>query len=128
MESKQGFTVVEVLVAIAILSFFMAVFLSGVVGNMKLNNNVQSRNEAARLAEQFMENYRQKGNYGTMRGTTQVSQAYNGNGKSYTVKTIFCPNDTPVNMPCDSQSVYIRLQIIDGTKTLQNLEAYFTKM
>ncbi|WP_162621413.1 type II secretion system protein [Deinococcus arenae] len=126
---QAGFTIIELLVALAVLGIAMATIMSAMLANTNLNNKVEKQANAMRVAEQVMESYRQRSDYGTLRAP--LSQNVTMNGRTYTAMTTFCPTDLPSatlsSMPCNNTSVYIRVEVRDGITALQKVESYFTQ-
>lgn len=124
--STQGFTLIEVLVTMLLLAIAFTAISITLIGFSRSNHQIIVKNEVARLSEQYMENYRQQGDFGTMRVDTEESVTVAG--RTILFKTDFCPSGTPINMPCDAKSVYVRLTALDGTKVIQNTETYYTDL
>lgn len=130
-----GLTLVEILVAMAILGIATAALIMGLLGNARSNTVVQQRAEAARIIESEFERYRQTNDYATLQSGTSASRTVDStvtrNGLDYTVTATFCPTDIPdatkAAMPCSATAVYIRLEVKNGTQTLQKAETYYTK-
>ncbi|WP_162393772.1 type IV pilus modification PilV family protein [Deinococcus kurensis] len=126
---QAGFTVIELLVALTILGIAMATVMSAMLANTNMNTSVEKRANAVRISEQLMEAYRQRADYGTMR--LPVTESITRNGRAYTAVTTFCPIDLPpatrTDMPCNNTSVYIRIEVKDGSTVLQKVETYFTQ-
>ncbi len=121
----EGFTLIEVLVALLILGIALTVLLSALLGNTSLNTKIDRKAEAVRISEGVLENYRQSGDYGTLR--TDASQTVVRRGANYTIDTDFCPTGAPATMACTTTSVYIRVKVkYDGT-TLQQADTYYTE-
>ncbi|WP_084050230.1 type II secretion system protein [Deinococcus hopiensis] len=126
LNKSSGFTLIEVLVAMSVLSVVMAVLVSNLLANASLNRNVELKNDAVRLSEKYMEDYRRQGGYGALR--TSSSSSVVVNNYTLTVNSTFCPSDMPSDLQCDSNSVYIRLEVKYGSKLLQKTETFFTSL
>ncbi|PTA67773.1 type II secretion system protein [Deinococcus arcticus] len=127
---QAGFTVVELLIALAILGVAMSTVISAMLANTSLNTRVERQANAVRVSEQVMESYRQRTDYAALQ-FNDLSQTVVMNGQTYTANTDFCPNDLPQatknSMPCSSTSVYIRVEVKHGNTVLHRAETYFTQ-
>ncbi len=132
--SEAGFTLVEILVALAIFGIASAALMTGLLANLSANTTVQQRADAARIIEGQFETYRQTNDYGSLQTGFRervVESAVMSNGVTYTVRATFCPEGLPAAtvaaMPCSPSAIYIRLEVKNGTKSLQEAETYYTK-
>lgn len=123
-DTAQGFTLIEILVALAILSIALGALLSAMLANASLNTKVDRTAEAVRVSENLLEGYRQTGEYGSLRG--QKVETVTRRNQTFTVSTDFCPLDAPNTMPCSGAAVYIRLKVDYGNATLHRVETYYT--
>lgn len=121
----EGFTLIEVLVALLILGVALMFLLSALLGNTNLNTKIDRKAEAIRVSEGILENYRQSSDYGGLR--TDTSQTVTRRGTNYAVDTDFCPDDAPSTMACTTTSVYIRLKVKYDGKVLHQADTYYTE-
>ena len=132
---EEASTIVEILVALAILGIASAALITGLIGNSRANSVVEQKANAARIIETEFEKYRQTNDYATLQSGTSEAKTTDStvtqNGIDYTVTATFCPSDIPATtkaaMPCSPTAVYIRLEVKNGTKSLQKAETYYTK-
>lgn len=122
----QGITIVEVLVALAILGIALTTLLSAMISNTRLNTQVDQRSEAIRISEDTLEAYRQAGNYGVLATSAPRTSTVTRRNQPYTVVATFCPSDKPVRMICSNTAVYIRVEVNSGSKMLHKAETYYT--
>ncbi|ALW90092.1 hypothetical protein AUC44_15315 [Deinococcus actinosclerus] len=128
-DGTQAFTLIEVLVALAILGIVMSTVMSALLANTSANARVNRKAEAVRISEEYMERYRQQSDYKTLQATDLENTVVRG-GQTYKVMTDFCPldlaNDIKTAMPCTASSVYIRVEVSNDGKLLQRTETYYT--
>ena len=134
-DREAALTLVEILVAMAILGIAAAALSTGMIGNTRINSEVDQKATAARILETEFEKYRQVNDFGSLQSGAStpniVQSTTTVNGINYTVRATFCPTDLPtetkVAMPCSRTAVYIRLEVNNGPTTLQKAETYYTK-
>lgn len=122
-------TIIEVLIALALLGLTLSILTTSMISNANLNDTIDKRGQAIRLAEKLLERYRyDEDSYGSLalKGITESKEEHNG--YTFPVKTTFCPNDMPKQMVCDDSSVYIRLEVMDSNKVLYKTETYYTEL
>ncbi|MVN88173.1 prepilin-type N-terminal cleavage/methylation domain-containing protein [Deinococcus sp. HMF7620] len=128
--TQAGFTIIELLIALAILGIAMTTVMSALLANTSLNTKMERQANAVRISEQTLEAYRQRTDYAALQ-KNDLSDTVTMNGQSYTVVTDFCPNDlttaTKTALPCNNTSVYIRVEVKYGTTILHRAETYFTQ-
>ncbi|MBZ9713860.1 type II secretion system protein [Deinococcus multiflagellatus] len=129
-EAQAGFTVIELLIALVILGVALSTVISAMLANTSLNTRVERQANAVRVGEQVMESYRQRTDYAALQ-KNDLTQTVVMNGQTYTAYTDFCPDDLPAvtkaNLPCNSTSVYIRVEVKYGNTVLHRAETYFTQ-
>lgn len=130
-EVNYGFTLVETLVAIAVLGITLTLFTTAFLANTSLNNTVDRRAEATRIGEKILEGYRQNSNYGVLATSAPVSQSITRNGQTYVALTTFCaatrPADLMTKMPCSDTAVFIELNVSQNSKVLYSASTYYTR-
>lgn len=124
--ATQGITIVEVLVAMLILGVAMGSLMGGLLANTSVNSRVSHKADAIRISEEKLEGYRQVSSYVGMNTTLPITETVARNGVNYTVITTFCPADMPSSMVCSNTAVYIRVEVLDATKSLQKVDTYYT--
>lgn len=125
-QTTQGFSLIEVLVALLVLGLAMTTLISALLANTSLNTKVDRKAEAIRISEERLESFRQSGNYGTLIGKGTTTETVTRRGQQFTVQTTFCPTGVAPSMKCSTTAVYIRLDVKQGVTLLQRAETFYT--
>lgn len=129
MKADSGMTIIEVLIALALLGLTLSILTTSMISNANLNDTIDKRGQAIRLAEKLLERYRyDEDSYGDLASKGIVESKEEHNGYIFPVKTTFCPSDMPKQMVCDDSSVYIRLEVLNNNKVLYKTETYYTEL
>ncbi|ULH17280.1 type II secretion system GspH family protein (plasmid) [Deinococcus sp. KNUC1210] len=128
-DRQAGFTLVELLVSIAILAVLMSTLISAFLFNAGLNTKSEMRSAAVRVAVNIVENYRNDNTYDSLplNGATQTSNVTES-GRTFRVVTTFCPPDMPSEMVCSSSARFIRVEVYNGTTEIYQTDSYFTQL
>ncbi len=130
-ECSGGFTLIETLVAIAVLGVTLTLLTTAFLANTNLNSVVDQRADATRIGETVLESYRQNSNYGVLAVSAPISQNFTRNGRTYVARTTFCPDtrsaDLTAKMPCSDTAVFIELTISRNSTVLYSASTYYTR-
>lgn len=126
MQPEQGFTLIEVLIAMLVLGIALAAMLSTMLSNTQLNNNLEQRSQAVRLTEGILEKYRQSANYGALAVMPAQTEEVSVNGQPLKITTTFCPSSKPKELVCSASAVYIRVEVKNADKIIHSAETYYT--
>ena len=89
MTTNKGFSLVEAIVATAILGLLMAGVIPAFISNLHVNDQNERRSEAVALAQQTLEALRRTDMASLpMQGSTSAQRTYGG--RTYTVITHYC--------------------------------------
>lgn len=122
-------TIIEVLIALALLGLTLSILTTSMISNAQLNDTIDRRGQAVRLAEKLLERYRyDEGSYGDLVAKGSIESEEEHNGYKFPVKTTFCPSDMPAEIICNDSSVFIRLEVKDNKKVLYKTETYYTSL
>ncbi|GIW26399.1 type II secretion system protein [Meiothermus sp.] len=125
MRKSLGFSLIEALVALAILGILLAFVIPSFVGFLQSNTDNEVRNQAIIVAQQQMDFWRRqtKGAAGAtipMSGSTSPQTVSQG-GRNYSVTTVFCPDASQ----CSSDKRQFRVEVrLDG-RLVYSLEAVY---
>lgn len=125
MRKPGGFSLIEALVALAILGILLAFVIPSFAGFLHSNTNNEIRNQATIVAQQQMDFWRRqaKGSTGStlpMSGSTTPQTVTQG-GRSYSVTTLFCPDASQ----CSSDKRQFRVEVRLGGRLVYSLEAVY---
>lgn len=127
MKANSGMTIIEVLIALALLGLTLSILTTSMISNANLNDTIDKRGQAIRLSEQILESYRSNNDYTELSNPNVIQKDVNFNGFKFPVKTTFCPTDAPKEMPCTDSAVFIRVEIMNNNKVLHKTESYFAE-
>jgi len=127
--TAQGMTLVEILVALGIFLMLLGVMVPNMLSTTTANTRNEQLSTSVRMATTQLEAYRAQ--LGTsvvipLSGTTTTTTV--DRGVTYTVTSIFCPNDAPAGMICSANARYIRVQISNGSRLVYTAESFFTQL
>lgn len=125
MRKPGGFSLIEALVALAILGILLAFVIPSFAGFLQSNTDNEIRNQATIVAQQQMDFWRRqaKGATGStlpMSGSTTPQTVTQG-GRSYAVTTLFCPDVSQ----CSSDKRQFRVEVRLGGRLVYSLEAVY---
>lgn len=125
MRKPAAFSLIEALVALAILAILLAFVIPSFVGFLQSNTDNEIRNQAAIVAQQQMDFWRQQAKGATgasipISGTSPTQTVTQG-GRSYSVVTVFCPDASQ----CSSDKRQLRVEVRLGTRQVYSLEAVY---
>ncbi|WP_299428100.1 type II secretion system protein [uncultured Meiothermus sp.] len=122
---RNGFSLIEALVALAILGILLAFVIPSFAGFLQSNSNNEIRNQAIVVAQQQMDFWRQqaKGVTGSTLPTSGNSgtQSIAQGGRTFNVTTRFCPDPAQ----CSSDKRQFRVEVRMGTRLVYSLEAVY---
>lgn len=126
MRTSQGFTLVEILVAIGLFTVLIASVLPGLLWNAQLNNMSDARTQANMVTQQTLDRLRNSPVLSTSGSeTAQVTQ-----GRTFTVLTEYCPgiSDPLCSNDTKNQLVHIRITVSYGTTVLSKTDTVYTQV
>lgn len=123
MKTARGLTLVEVLVAIALLGILMAAILPVFTGNMMSNQVSESRTQANLAISTVFDQMRSQSIAALPQSGSQVKETV-VNGQAYKVNITYCR----VSTYCSATSRMITAEVKNGAKVIGNAETIFTEV
>ncbi len=122
--TNKGFSLVEAIVATAILGILMAAVIPAFMSNLQVNNRNEQRSEAVNLAQQTLETLRRTDMASLpMSGSSTASALYNG--RTYTLVTRYC---SAASYCAQNSARHLVVEIrLDGKK-VYDVETVYTNL
>ena len=121
--NQRGFSIIEALIALAILSTVIASVIPIFISFSQANLQSQRRTEAIALSQIAVDGLRREPFTMWPESGTVHSQA-SDTGTEYNVKTSFCTNELPF---CDSGARHTRVEVMKDGKTYYQVETVYTQ-
>ncbi len=121
---RQGFSLVEAIIAMAILSVVLAAIAPLFISYSQTNLQSQRRTEAVAIAQMEMDGLRKKpfANWPASGSVQSVPSGQSGN--VYNVRTSYCTAELPY---CDSGARHIKVEVIKDGRTYYQVETVYTQ-
>ena len=123
-ETQHGFTLLEVLISLAIFSLLTAAFSPAMMSNVNHNQNMQEITNSIHVAQIVMDDLRFE-NPGDLplggQGDTQILEVH---GKEYAATPFFCETAAY----CDAQTRHIRLEVAYEGEVRYEVETVYTQL
>lgn len=122
--SENGFTLVELLVAISIFAIVMATVIQGITYNAQVNNMTEARGEAVVVTRQVLDDYR--GRTSLPSSGTETMQVTKG--RTYSVVTRFCPPlaSGGADPLCVGGRTHLRVEVSYNNRRLLSTDTVYT--
>ena len=124
----RGLSIVEVVIALVILTIVLAGLLPSFIGNLQINNRTELRGTAVSIAERELEQYRRQ-NLTNISNTQTTSPTPNPkdvpqDGRTYQVNTRFCVDTTR----CSGNARQVVVQVNYQGSKLYEVETVYTQL
>ena len=122
--ANKGFSLIEAIIAVAILGILMAGVIPGFMSNLQTNDQNERRSEAVNLAQQTLETLRRTDMSSLpMQGSSSAETAQNS--RTYTVVTSYCK----VASYCAQNSArHLTVEIRYQGKKVYEVETVYTNL
>ncbi len=121
--NQQGFTLVEVLVAMTLFAIVSALMAPAFLLQLKTNIAAEDRNGAIAVAQQVLDDIRTS-DPSTLPSTGSTTSSITTQHRSYATTTTYCSTSSF----CTARTRHIKLEIKYRGKTVYWLETVFTKL
>lgn len=121
----RGLSIIEVVIALVILTIVLAGLLPSFIGNLQINNRTELRGTAVSIAQRELEQLRRQ-NLAAISNTTTTTQAPKDvvqDGRTYQVSTRFCVDTSR----CTGNARQIVVQVSYKGSKLYELETVYTQ-
>ena len=139
---RAGVSLIEVLVAIAILAIVLVAVVPAFVYYLQTNTKTEVRTQAVALAQEALEHLRlldpsylpSSGAYPPFADYSSPPPTCNAaptacqvtrRGRTYTVRVVFCPGGSGL---CGPHARHVRVEVDQGGKEIYAVETVFTKL
>ncbi|ULH14155.1 type II secretion system GspH family protein (plasmid) [Deinococcus sp. KNUC1210] len=122
--SVQGFTLIEMLVALMILGVLMSVVITAITGNTSLNTQTELRSQAAVAAEQILDIARTKDPANMPTSGSEAAVSVLVGGHTFLVTLSYCTTATY----CTGTARQLLSQASYASKVLFRVETVFTSV
>lgn len=124
--AERGLTLVEVVVAIAMFGIIMGFALPALLGNVRISQRTQQRNDAVAVAQITLEALR-RSNVTSLPTATNASDSsvVSYNGRPYNVKKVYCA--TPAYCVGSARHVTVEVRN-DASSLLYSAQTVFTSL
>jgi len=123
MRKKKGFSLIEVIIAIAILAVALVAIVPVFTNYLQTNSSTEERTQAVALTQERMEELRLRDPMSLPTSGTETVTVVRG-GKSYIVRTTYCSNASL----CDAATRHVKVRVERGGKKVYEAETVFTKV
>ncbi len=120
---KRGLSLVELLVALAVLGLVLAFVVPAFTGYLQTNTQSELRSQAIALAQAKLEELRLQ-NPAALPSSGSIEENRSQGGRTYTVRTSFC---THAGL-CASGSRHIQVEVIWNGRVVYRAETVFTQL
>lgn len=128
--NKRGLSIIEAIVALAIIGIILAILIPSFVGNLRINNRTELRGVAIGLAQQRLEELRAQLPVPLPTTESSSSSSVAVQGRTFAVQTTYCPSDVPLTSPptatCTATRVLVRVQVSYLGSVLYAAETVYT--
>ncbi len=119
----KGLTIVEVVVALAILGIILTFIVPSFVGYLQTNTQSEVRSQAVYLAQRELESLRlQDPSALPTSGQTERSESHGG--RTFTLRRIYCGQASL----CGPGSRHIRIEVLWNGRTVYAAETVYTQL
>lgn len=123
IKREQGFSMIEVVMSIGLLSIVLAGMTNVYIDQLKHNTRTELRTGAINAAEQRMDDLREQ-NPSLLPSSGYATTTVDAGKRSYSVVTRYC--STPSY--CTTNTRHIRLEVSYNGQLLYEVETVFTKL
>lgn len=130
----DGFSLIEALVAIAILGIVLAALVPAFVGNLRTNTRSEIRGGAVRAAQQVLESLRAAGCFQPIEcdstqtylptGGTLGPEIVRAGGRDFSVVTRLCPNDAY----CSENTRFLRVEVSLDERIVYTADTVYSQL
>ncbi len=122
--ANKGFSLIEAVIAVAILGVLMAGVIPAFIGNLNINDQSERRSEAVVLAQQTFETLR-RGDMASLPMSGSSTETNLLNGRSYKVTTYYCL----VALYCkQGSSRHLTVEVQVSGKKVYEVETVYTNL
>jgi len=128
MRSDQGFSLIEAMVALAILTAVVAGIIPAFTGFLNVTSHTETQSNGVKAAQIVLDELRRKSVDAISPDTNPLSwtQPVDVGGRSYSVVVTVCPNVSPSY--CDAQSRQIIVEVKFNGNIVHRAETVFTAL
>ena len=123
-EPEFGFTLVECLIAVAILGVALTSLMPSFLDFMDANSHSESRSDAVAAAQQIMESLRRQDPAGWPSTGSSTAEVVEINNREFEVVKTYCLS----SQYCGSASRHIVVEVSFGGKVLYSVESVYTRL
>lgn len=122
---QQGFSLVELLGALAVLGIIVGVMLTAIIGNTQLNTRTEQNAQATVAAQQVLDDARTSDPSSMPLSGAKAAETVNVGGRDYKVTLRYC-----VSTPnyCSGNARQIQAKVEYGGKNIFTVETVFTSV
>lgn len=128
--NKRGLSIIEAIVALAVIGIILAILIPSFIGSLRITNRTELRGVAIGLAQQRLEELRSQLPSPLPTTPTSNSSDVTVQGRTFAIQTTFCPTDvpltTPPTPPCTAQRVLVRVQVSYQGSVLYAADTVYT--
>ncbi|WP_019012563.1 type IV pilus modification PilV family protein [Deinococcus aquatilis] len=122
---QQGFSLVELLVTLAILGIIIGVMLTAIASNTQLNTKTEQSAQATVAAQQVLDDARTSDPSSMPLSGAEPTETVNVGGRNYKVTLRYC---VPTPNYCSGNARQIQVTVQYGSKTIFTVETVFTNV
>jgi prepilin-type N-terminal cleavage/methylation domain-containing protein len=120
---SSGFTLVEVLVAMALFSIVSAIMAPSFLYQLQTNTNAELKNGAIAVTQQILDSVRAK-EVSSLPTSGVSTQSISAGERNYSAKTSYCLNPSW----CDNSSRHLSVDIYYRNKKVYGTETVFSQL
>ncbi len=121
---EKGFTLIEVMIAMAILGVGLAAMAPLFLAHLQINNQSELKNGAVLVAQQTLDTLRLQNPITMPNSGSTTPQNVTMGGRTYQVVTTYCA----LASYCNSGSRHIRVEVQFRGKTLYTVDTVYTQL
>ena len=125
MRRRSGFSILEIMIAIAILAVLLIAIIPAFTGFLRTNKSSEERTVAITLAQERLEALRLQ-DPRTLPSSGFTETVVSRNGKAYRVRTLYCTNAALCNSV--TRQIVVRVEQGSGRKVIYEVGTVFTKL